>query len=78
MSREPVKMAERRLVARGLQLYRTILRLHRDVLPHEMRGLGDTYVRWVPGCPCLAHMTKRRCAALLWWRITRAGRGVHD
>lgn len=32
-------------MARGLQLFRTIMRLHRDVLPREMRGLGDAYVR---------------------------------
>lgn len=28
-----------------LSLYRDILRLHRAKLPHDMRSLGDTYVK---------------------------------
>lgn len=30
---------------KAVRLYRTILRLHRAVLPQEMRLLGDAYVR---------------------------------
>mmetsp|Transcript_15652 Transcript_15652/g.30266 ORF Transcript_15652/g.30266 Transcript_15652/m.30266 type:complete len:109 (+) Transcript_15652:159-485(+) len=29
----------------ALQLYRTILRLHRQKLPHRLRELGDSYVK---------------------------------
>jgi predicted phage gp36 major capsid-like protein len=32
---------------RALRLYRHILRLHRHVLPADMRGMGDAYVKSV-------------------------------
>ena len=32
-------------MSRGLQLYRTILRLHRTKLPLELKRVGDSYVK---------------------------------
>jgi hypothetical protein len=32
-------------MSRGVQLYRTILRLHRVKLPLELRRVGDSYVK---------------------------------
>lgn len=31
--------------SRGVSLYRSILRAHKQHLPHEMKQLGDTYVK---------------------------------